>query len=101
MIKLKLRGYSTVVAKSFVDNILFFFKLGPFYFNWLSYHPYLHILYLHVNFSISFNLQNTSCLERQQFMEKFISEVQQIHGDVRGGILNQLVDCCASGNFIM
>ena len=31
-------------------------------------------------------------------MEKFISEVQQVHGDVRGGILNQLVDCCASGN---
>ncbi|XP_066928050.1 probable 3',5'-cyclic phosphodiesterase pde-5 isoform X2 [Clytia hemisphaerica] len=46
--------------------------------------------------SFSYTL-NTSCLERQQFMEKFIAEVQQVHGDVRGGILNQLVDCCASG----
>jgi len=34
-------------------------------------------------------------------MEKFISEVQQVQGDVRGAILNQLVDCCASGNAIL
>lgn len=40
--------------------------------------------------------KNTSSVERQYFMEQFISEVHSIHGDVRGGILNQLIDCCAS-----
>ena len=30
-------------------------------------------------------------------MEDFIAEVHSIHGDVRGGILHQLSDCCASG----
>eukprot|EP00794_Sanderia_malayensis_P004717 gene4717-5340_t len=40
--------------------------------------------------------KNCSCLERQNFMESFIAEVHSSQSDVRGSILSQLVDSCAS-----
>ena len=46
-------------------------------------------------------LQNCSCLERQTFMEGFISDVHSASSDVRGNILSQLADSCASGTLLI
>eukprot|EP00112_Aurelia_sp_Birch-Aquarium-sp1_P010606 Seg226.4 transcript_id=Seg226.4/GoldUCD/mRNA.D3Y31 product="putative 3' 5'-cyclic phosphodiesterase pde-5" protein_id=Seg226.4/GoldUCD/D3Y31 len=40
--------------------------------------------------------KNCSCLERQNFMEGFITDVHSASSDVRGNILSQLADSCAS-----
>ncbi|XP_065061880.1 probable 3',5'-cyclic phosphodiesterase pde-5 isoform X2 [Rhopilema esculentum] len=40
--------------------------------------------------------KNCSCLERQSFMEGFITDVHSATSDVRGNILSQLADSCAS-----